>query len=46
MLGSSWVEKTFVGVRAGEWTQNGFFDDGANSVNAGPRGRGCLRPRF
>lgn len=32
-LGSSWVEKTFVGVRSGEWTQNGFFDDAAGSVN-------------
>ncbi len=32
-LGTSWVERTFVGVRGGEWTQSGFFDDAAGWVN-------------
>lgn len=32
-LGDSWEEQAFVGVREGEISQNGFYDDAAGSVH-------------
>lgn len=33
-LGDAWVEHSHVGLRRASLTQNGYFDDAANSVNA------------